>query len=174
MPDYTPIADLLRILQGIEVQLVGSTAINGAGSDIDLAVNCTITADFPQEAARDVVQLLARAGCVIGGGAHYEAINLEADDQFTSLRRGDFNLLLCFNERSWSRFTKGRDACILLRDLGVDMTDKRVRVAVHALAGGASLRDVQRDLDRLPRRQAPIGGRRADLVIFDDLDVFAE
>lgn len=150
MPDYTPISDLINITREHEMQLVGSTAINGEGEDIDIAVKAIINDNFTQSDARELVGELAQAGCTIGGGGHYDIGALE--DQFTSLKRGRYNLLLCFNERAWNRFTKGRDACILLKNLGVDMSDKQVRVAVHALAAGMSLQDVQRDVDRVPRR----------------------
>lgn len=158
MPDFTPVAHILALLAGFEKELVGSVAINGTGADFDIAVRMPIGETVDPQGGNDlrditeIIQLMRDNGCTLQGGAHYEAINLEADDRFTSLRFGDFNFLLCFNDRSWTRFTKGRDACILLRELGVDMSDKAVRVAVHALSNGMSINEVQRDLARLPRR----------------------
>lgn len=170
MPDYTPIADLIGMLDGYEMQLVGSTAINGEGADIDIAVNCS---DLRQrhvdmtpagailnqlftgrnrdarERANHLVNNLRQAGCEISGGEHYEVFNLTGDTQFTSFRRGDFNILLCFNIQSWNRFIKGRDYCIFLRNLGVDMTSKEVRVAVHGIASGMDIAALTADQERL-------------------------
>lgn len=156
MPDYTPINDLLDIIGAdVEMQLVGSTAINGQGEDIDIAVKLIIRPDSEfadRNSAQSTILQLRAAGCELSGGAHYEAINLEVDDRFVSLRRGNFNLLLCFNDRSWNRFIKGRDFCILLRDLGVDMSRKDVRVAIHGMANHGNIDMVRADLARLPQR----------------------
>ncbi len=170
MPDYTPIADLIGMLEGYEMQLVGSTAINGEGSDIDIAVNISdlrqqqippqhlgqpmgnLIANQNRQAheqANRLVNNLRQAGCEISGGAHYEVFNLTGDTQFTSFRRGDFNILLCFNIQSWNRFIKGRDYCIFLRNLGVDMTSKEVRVAVHGIASGMDITALTADQERL-------------------------
>lgn len=156
MPDYTPINDLIEMIGAdVPMQLVGSTAINGQGTDIDIAVNYVISPDneaADRQDATDLIRRLRNAGCEVSGGANYEAINLEADDRFVSLRRGNFNLLLCFNDRSWNRFIKGRDFCILLRDLGVDMSSKAVRVAIHGMANHGNIDLVRADLARLPQR----------------------
>lgn len=167
MPDFTPIEDLLTILGDYDIELVGSTAINGTGEDIDIAVRVNleptpiavenelmgmIQQGEANERAQMVIRDLVRAGCTMSGGAHYEVIRLDTDDQFTSFRRGQYNILLCFNTRSWERFTKGRDMCIFLRGLGVDMTNKAVRVAVHGIAAGMNLEQLQRDQERLAVR----------------------
>lgn len=167
MPDYTPINDLLVILDGYEMELVGSTAINGEGNDIDIAVRIDVQ---NLDTVRRRIVDLRRAGCVMSGGAHYEAINLEADDQFTSFKRGDYNLLLCFNNRSWDRFTVGRDYCILLKELGVDMTSKAVRVACHSMATKERLVQVRRDVARI-EREIPgdqLQGAVANITIVDE------
>lgn len=191
MPDYTPINDLLELIgEDVEMQLVGSTAINGHGEDIDIAIKLIIRNDaeaVDRADATDLIRRLRAAGCEVSGGANYEAINLEADDRFVSLRRGNFNLLLCFNDRSWNRFIKGRDFCILLRDMGVDMSSKAVRVAIHGMANHGDINMVRADLARLPQRvvraappaipamtvqemQTALRGQPAQLVITDDLD----
>lgn len=170
MPDYTPIADLIGMLEGYEMQLVGSTAINGEGADIDIAVNCSDLRiqEVPiqhwgqpmgelidrqnrqvREQTNRLINNLRQAGCEISGGAHYEVFNLTGDTQFTSFRRGDFNILLCFNIQSWNRFIKGRDYCVFLRNLGVDMTSKEVRVAVHGIASGMDIAALTADQERL-------------------------
>ena len=91
MPDYTPINDLLGMIgDDVDMQLVGSTAINGQGEDIDIAIKLIIRNDaeaVDRADATDLIRRLRAAGCEVSGGANYEAINLEADDRFVSLRR---------------------------------------------------------------------------------------
>lgn len=149
MPDLTPYNQFLDVLRNYPMQLVGSTAINGTGLDIDIAVQVNAITPEDMVQARAYIDQLQFLGCSTQGGAHYEAINLEADEAFVSMRTGQLNLLLCFNERSWNRFIKGRDFCVLLNELGVDMSSKAVRVAVHSMVSTGDVTLVERDLERL-------------------------
>lgn len=133
------------------MELVGSTAINGEGNDIDVAVDLSRlnTGEIFTISPNDVISIFQRFGCTTQGGAHYETVNLDADDQFTSMRFQNFNFLLCFNERSWDRFTLGRDICMYLREIGIQLDTKQKRIAIHALVSTLDVNEIRRQVERV-------------------------
>lgn len=110
------------------IELVGSARILGEGNDIDVALF------VKNEQLRERIIELARIAGWNMQGAGYEQI--VAGNNFTSIKKGIYNLLICADQTSWNRFTVGARMCVYLQGLGVPVEDKRVRVAIHALVGG--------------------------------------
>ena len=110
------------------IELVGSARILGEGNDIDVAMF------VENEQLRERIIELARISGWNMQGAGYEQI--VAGNNFISIKKGIYNLLICADQVSWNRFTVGARMCVYLQGLGVPVEDKRVRVAIHALVGG--------------------------------------
>lgn len=139
-------ADMISALtgianRGIVPHLVGSVAIQGTGADVDYAIQ------VPDAHHDEIINLLTSLGFETRN--HGYASVQDDDDQFLSFRKGDVNILFCMNEKSLLRFTRGRDFCILLKELGIPMEDKRVRVAIHGMVSNGSMDQVLKDLRRL-------------------------
>lgn len=127
--------------RGLPFEFVGSVPINGSGEDVDIAVLTTGGVDRD-----DLITALVVSGFTTKQHG-YERLG-EEDDLFVSYRLGDVNILVCSNQRTYERFTKGRDFCILLKSLGVSMDDKRVRVAIHGMVSNGDMKQVLKDLSR--------------------------
>lgn len=123
------------------IELVGSARILGEGNDIDVALF------VPNEELRESILELARIDGWNMQGAGYEPI--VAGNNFTSIKKGIYNLLICADQVSWDRFTVGARLCVFLQGLGVPVEDKRVRVAIHALAGGEGEEGVLKSVRRV-------------------------
>lgn len=121
------------------IELVGSVAINGTGEDFDYAVRVKEGDPYP-------IQHFINMGFTPNRHS-YEGFK-DIDDNFESFSRNKDNVLLCYNEQSFDRFVNGRDFCLLLKELGVDMSSKKVRVALHAMASNGSLEQCKKDLAR--------------------------
>lgn len=122
-------------------ELVGSVAINGDGKDIDYAIL------VGEEGPDDIVQHLLANGFEANNHG-YEGVNGE-DDKFTSYKRGITNILVCTTIQAYNRFVKGAEICKYLRGLGVNMRDKRVRVAIHSMVSHGNMEQVIKDVGRV-------------------------
>lgn len=130
---------------GLQWEWVGSVAINGEGNDIDIAIRV----DPADEVA--ALEHYRLQGWTSQGAGYRQIVN---GNNFSSLKKGDFNILLCYDQSSWDRFVKGRDYCLFLKSIGVDMTNKAVRIAIHAMSAGETLEGVKQDVGRLGVLQA--------------------
>ncbi len=124
--------------------LVGSTAINGKGEDIDIALRV-------EEVYRPNVEALAR-NLRLEDNNHGYADDKEGMNNFHSYKRDGVNLLFCYEDDSYDRFVKGKDACIFLKNLGVDMNSKEVRVAIHALMATQDVEAAMKDVEKVKNR----------------------
>lgn len=125
---------------GLQWEWVGSVAINGEGDDMDLAIRVD---EVDKAMALDYYQAL---GWLPHPAAYDENV---PGRNFKSLKKGDFNILLCYDDVTWTRFVKGRDLCIFLKGMGVDMSRKDIRIAIHEIAAGGSEAQVRASVARL-------------------------
>lgn len=121
-------------------EVVGSTAILGAGEDYDVAIR------VPVGDEEYSINCLRMNGWNVQGHGYRQ---IEKGNNFLSGKKDDINILLCFDETAWNRFVKGRDMCIFLKSIGVDFTDKKVRIAIHALTAGEDINGVMKDVNRI-------------------------
>lgn len=124
----------------LQWEWVGSVAINGAGEDLDIAIR------VPEEEKDQAVAFYTQGGWLHQGGGYQLIVQ---GNNFSSFKRGDYNILLCYDDIAYDRFVKGRDYCIFLKSIGVDMTSKAVRIAIHELSAGVPLAAARRSVARL-------------------------
>lgn len=117
----------------IKAQLVGSTYINGSGTDIDVLV----LVETHQKGVSANEWLIGKEfGWAYGGS---EAMG---NDQWASWKCGDTNLLVTSDPAYYSAWLTAAETCRALVLLGVPMT-KQLRIAVHEVVmGGTSAESV--------------------------------
>lgn len=107
---FVPIPGLTPSVDGV---LTGSTAINGSGQDVDIAVYGPLLGDTD----------LAAAGYALGGKEY-------GDSDFTSYRNGETNLLVFSSHKAYAEFIRATSLCIALREAGGRPLNKWQRVLV--------------------------------------------